>query len=143
MSDLERPLSQRWRDLALEHLPACAGIIAGAAGHSNLWQRLMEYLVDAAPDESRRAELAPVFAYAWWCVTQAEDDYLVAEVECFFYEDLAYYTNLNILIPVYIAPGQFKRLEKAFSYLYDDEEFAAFCSWYYEQIREASSGGTQ
>ena len=129
-----------WRQLALEHVPACSAIIAMASHHSNLWQRFMELLATAGTDAARMADAEAIFNYAWWCVAESGNQRLAGEVEAYFYEDVAEYSNLNVFVPLYIAPWQFERLEEPFRYLLTDAEFDAFRRNYYAEAPGAYIG---
>lgn len=124
----------QWRELALEYLPCCRELVEAAKDHINLWYSFLELLSEAGMDESRKAEVESIYKYAWWCVAESGNEWLAAEVETFFYEDLAWFTDFRDQLPRHIEPWQFQRLEPHFHYRYlDDAEFAEFRSHYYDE----------
>ena len=116
----------RWRELAMEHLGSLQEIILAAKSHVDLWQSLKEFLSEAGTTESQRANIQSIYDYAWWCVAISGDDDLAVEVGTYFYEDLAYFSDFEEQVPLFITPSQFERLETHFRYLLSDEEYATF-----------------
>jgi hypothetical protein len=119
-----------WRELAIQHLPQLRETICTATSHVDLWQRFKELLAEAGVGESRRAEVASVYDYAWWCVAISGDEDLAAEVGTYFYEDLPVFEEFDEQMPLFVSPSQFQRLESYFRYCLNDGEFADFRSRY-------------
>lgn len=132
----------RWRDLAIQHLPNLRETALAATSHVDLWQLFKELLAEAGISESRRAEAESIYKYAWWCIAGSHDPDLAAAVETFFYEDLPYYSDFEEQVPMFIAPMQFKRLERSFANRLTEEEFADFRSRYYTKRAKNSAANT-
>jgi hypothetical protein len=120
----------RWQRLALEHLPESRTTILAAENHVDLWQCFKETVAEAG----RKEEMDGIFRYAWWCVTEADDPDLCAEVETLFYEDLPVYSDLEEQIPAFVSPSQFRHLESVLAVHLTEEEFQSFRSRYYEGL---------
>jgi hypothetical protein len=104
-SDIDEPGGVRWRELASQHLPCFREIIASASSHGDLWQSFKEFLSEAGTSESRKAEVESLFRYAWWCFAESGDEWLAAWVKGYFYEDLAWFTDLSCQVPRYVPFG--------------------------------------
>ncbi len=125
--------ADRWRDLAMQHLPQLENVIAEAQSHVDLWQLFKERLSENGVDEAQIADTSSIYTYAWWCVTDSEDADIVAEVETYFYEDLPVYSDFEEQLPRFISPTQFEKLESSFKYRLSDDEYATFRSRYMDK----------
>jgi hypothetical protein len=114
-----------WRELALKHLPDLREVILAATSHLDLWRSLLELLSDAGTTESRKMEIQSIYEYAWWCIAVSGNEDFAAEVGTYFYEDLSAYSDFKKQVPPFVAPEQFKYLERYFRYRLTDKEFAA------------------
>jgi hypothetical protein len=101
----------KWRALALAHLPQQVALISEATSHVDLWQLFKELVALAATDEFKLESLRPIFAYAWWCVSESGDPMLKCEIETFFYEDLPVYDDTKKYLTYFITPDQFVVLQ--------------------------------
>ncbi len=129
--DANRP---RWQRRALEHLPDRRATVLRAESHVDLWQLLKEDVAEGGHDPLGRTEIADMFRYAWWCVTESGDPDLRVEVETFFYEDLPVYSDLEEQLPAYLTPSQFEYLERVFAARLTEEEFESFRLRYSDSI---------
>jgi hypothetical protein len=132
VSTLNQTDCDRWRELALHHLPQLREIIDSASSHVDLWWSFKELVSQAGASEPRSADLESICNYAWWCITQSGDEQFVSDVEAYFYEDFPVYSNLERLVSIYIAPSQFERLESCFRFRLEEHEFTAFRHRYYQ-----------
>lgn len=130
--------SDRWRDLALQHLPELEQLIAEAESRVDLWQLFKERLSDSGIHDARSSETASIYTCAWWCVNDSDDEDMIAAVEAYFYEDLPVYSDFEEQLPQFISPQQFERLETSFRYRLSDDEFATFRTRYMEIHGEGS-----
>jgi hypothetical protein len=121
----------RWRDLAIQHLPNLREVVLAAESHVDLWWSFKAIVAEAGVSDSRRAEVQSIYGYAWWCIAESNEPDLVTEVETYFYEDLSVYSDFEEQVPLFVTPVQFERLERSFAYRLTEEEFAEFRSRYY------------
>lgn len=130
----------RWREVALEHVPGLRDLILTARSHLDLWKAFKDYLVDEGATDTGRLVAKSIFDYAWWCLNWSDDAHLASCAETWFYEDLPRWSDLAAVVPLYLAPWQFQRLEYVwYGTTLSAQELGAYLRGFYQAVREQAS----